>query len=679
MVGNRGGSSLTKILVTAALPYANAKLHVGHLRSTYIPADIYVRFLRLQGHQAIYVCATDEHGTPIAVVAEKEGSTPKEYVDLYHKLILEDLLSMGCSFDVFSRTTYLVHYELTQEFFTRLLKKGYIYEAELEQLFCPKCQRFLPDRYVEGVCPYCGSEWARGDSCETCGRYLKPTELLRPCCVVCNSTPAIKKTRHWFFKLSAFNSFLEKWIKPLPNNVKHYASQWLREGLKDWCITRDLEWGVPVPVKGVKNKVIYVWFDAPIGYISATELLSKNKKKPNLWIDYWRKPGSKIVHFIGKDIIYHHSIFWPAMLKAHGEYNLPYKVIAGEFLTLEGKKLSKSRGWVVELSDYLKTFEPDPLRYYLTVVSPLEKDIDFSWDEFAKRHNDELNDILGNFVHRALVFTYRYFNGQIPKPSTLDKKDRALLNAVKESHKEIANSIEQFNFHAALKQILELAAEGNRYLNDKEPWKTIKTNQKSAATTLYVADQLVKALAILTEPFLPYTAEKIWNNLNLKGIVHKKSWDEAIRPIPAGHKINKPKPIFTKIEPEIIREQKEALQRTLESASKPSASRVSIEEFSKMQMKIGTIVSVEPVSKSDKLIKMRIDLGDLGTKQAVAGIGPWYKPDELKGKQIAVLTNIKSTTIFDVESQVMILAAEDGKTVSILQPDKQVKPGSKIR
>lgn len=674
-----GGSSLTKLLVTAALPYANAKLHLGHLRSTYIPADIYVRYLRLKGHEAIYVCATDEHGTPIAVKAEKEGSTPKEYVDLYHKLILEDLLNVGCSFDIFSRTTYPVHYKLTQEFFKRLLSKGYIYEAEYEQLFCPKCNRFLPDRYVEGICPYCGAEGARGDACDLCGRYLKPIELKKPYCVVCGETPFIKKTRHWFFKLSTFQSFLEKWIKPLPNNVKNYASQWLKEGLKDWCITRDLEWGVPVPVKGAKGKAIYVWFDAPIGYISATEILSKKNRKPKLWINYWKSKGSKIIHFIGKDIIYHHAIFWPAMLKAHGEYNLPARVIAGEFLTLEGKKLSKSRGWVIEVSDYLRTFEPDSLRYYLTISSPLQKDIDFSWDEFAKRHNDELNDILGNFVHRALVFTDKYFNGRIPEPNALDNYDKEFLQAIKTYQKHIAKSIEQFDFHAALKQILELAAKGNKYFNDKAPWTTIKTNPKSAAATIYASDQLVKALAILIEPFLPYTAEKIWNNLNLPGTVHQQSWDQSIKKIPANHPINKPKPIFTKIEPEIIKEQKEALQRSLETATKPTPPTVSIEEFSKMRLKIGTIVNVESVHQSTKLIKLKIDLGEAGTKQAVAGIAPWYKPEELKGKQIAVLTNIKPTKIFDVESQVMILAAEDEKTVAILKPDKSVKPGSKIR
>lgn len=667
-----------KILVTAALPYANARLHLGHLRSTYIPADIYVRYLRLKGHEAIYVCASDEHGTPIVVRAEKEGVTPKEFVERYHELIYEDLKNVGCSFNIFSRTTNPAHYRLTQEFFERLLKKGFIYESEYEQLFCTKCKRFLPDRYVEGVCPYCKAEGARGDSCESCGRYLKPTELINPYCVVCGTTPRVERTRHWFFKLSAFQDFLEKWINRLPANVKHYASQWLKEGLKDWCITRDLRWGVPVPVKGAEGKIIYVWFDAPIGYITSTLVLSEKTGKPNLWREYWKKRESKIIHFIGKDIIYHHAIFWPAMLKAHGDYNLPDNVIAGEFLTLEGKKLSKSRGWVVEVSDYIKKFEPDSLRYYLTITAPLQRDIDFSWDEFAKRHNDELNDILGNFIHRALVFTYQNFDRKIPKPGKLDQIDQKTLDSINKTCKDAETNIEHFNFNSALKDIIELAAIGNKYLNDKQPWITIKTSKEKAATALYAADQIVKALATLLEPFLPYTADRIWSLLNLEGEVHKQQWSEALEKLQAGHKISKPKPLFTKIEADIVKAQKEELRRSLESATKKDPP-VSMDEFSKLDLRVGTIVDAGSVQNSTKLIKLKIDIGGGEVKQAVAGIRAWYEPSELKGKQVAVLTNIKPVKIFGVESQVMILASEDESTIAILKPDKPVKAGSKIR
>jgi methionyl-tRNA synthetase len=433
-------SILAKYLVTSAIPYANAPLHLGHLRSTYIPADIYVRYLRLCGHDAIYVCATDEHGTPITIRAEQEKSSPRKIVDRYHASILKDLLGMGCSFDIFSRTSTSVHRESTQDFFSRLLEKGYIYESQYEQLFCDSCKRFLPDRYVEGTCPYCGTKGARGDACDACGRYLKPTDLVDPYCALCEGRPVVKTSRHWFFKLSAFQKEVRDWVSKnpnLPENVKNYALNWIDEGLRDWCITRDLSWGVPVPVTDVKDKVIYVWFDAPIGYISSTKIWASKSDDPEKWCSYWQDEEGKIVHFIGKDIIYHHSIFWPAMLTGVGGYNLPFAIVAGEYLTLEGRKMSKSRGWVVGISDYLEDFEPDSLRYYFIASSPLSKDADFSWDEFARRHNNELADILGNFIHRALVFTYRDFQGKVPDPGEFDQYDQKVLNKISETQHEM--------------------------------------------------------------------------------------------------------------------------------------------------------------------------------------------------------------------------------------------------
>ncbi|MFQ6077343.1 MAG: methionine--tRNA ligase, partial [Candidatus Bathyarchaeia archaeon] len=465
-----------KVLITAALPYANAKLHIGHLRSTYIPSDIYARYMRLKGRDVVYVCATDEHGTPIAVMAEREGTTPKEVVDKYHTSIQNDLRRMGCSFDIFGRTTLPIHYELTQEFFQRLLERGYIYKSEYEQLYCPSCQRFLPDRYVEGTCPYCGTEGARGDSCEACGRYLKPIELIDPYCITCKTAPETRTTTHWFFQLSAFQSFIKDWIvsnEELPANVRNYAIQWLREGLRDWCITRDLDWGVPVPLKEAGEKVIYVWFDAPIGYISSTIEWAKPSQKPEAWKEYWQGEDCEIVHFIGKDIIYHHSIFWPAMLKAHGDYGLPTAVIAGEYLTLVGRKMSKSRGWVVGVEKYLASFEPDPLRYYLTAVAPLHRDADFSWEEYARKNNDELADILGNFIHRSLSFTHRYFDRRVPRPGDMDEDDKEVLEAIEEVHHTVGEAIEGYELHTAMRTILHLASHGNRYLNKKQPWKTL--------------------------------------------------------------------------------------------------------------------------------------------------------------------------------------------------------------
>jgi len=670
-----------KIIVTAALPYANGKLHLGHLRSTYIPADIYARYLRLRGCDVLYVCATDEHGTPISVRAETEGVSPKQVVDKYHRLIRRDLEKVGCSFDIFSRTTLPAHYKLTQEFFKRLLKKNYIYEKDYEQLFCPKCKRFLPDRYVEGSCPHCGYEEARGDSCDGCGRYLKPTELIKPHCIICGSTPSIRRTKHWFFKLGVFQDFLEEWLersKELPANVKNYALGWLREGLKDWCITRDLEWGVPVPVKGAEGKVVYVWFDAPIGYVSSTMEWAKSVGKTESWREYWQREGSEIVHFIGKDIIYHHSLFWPAMLRAHGDYNLPNNIVAGEYLTLEGKKISKSRGWVIEVEEHLKSFEPDPLRYYLTATAPLDKDADFSWQEYAKRNNDELADIIGNFVHRSLIFVHQHFNGQIPEPTELDEDDRKILEAIKESHREVKEHLDHCEFHAAIKCVIELAALGNRYLSEKEPWKTLRAKPKRVGTILYVTSQIVKALAILLEPFLPFTAERIWAQLDLQGSVHQQRWEEAVKELPAKHKISKPKPLFTKMEPENVELQKKILHESLGKTSNSTLT-VSMEEFSKLDLRVGKILDVEKVPGAEKLLKLTIDIGGGKKRQSVAGIAPYYTIDQLKGKQVAAVTNLKPRKVFGIESQVMILAVVDNGEAVLLQPERAVRTGSRIK
>ena len=541
---------IENIIVTAALPYANDKLHLGHLRSTYIPADVYVRYLRLNDRNVIYVCATDEHGTPITIRAENESISPKEIVDKYHKAIYEDLKQMGCSLDKFGRTTSQTHYTQTQEFFKRLLQKGYIYKANYKQQYCLKCNRFLPDRYIQGTCPRCGGEKARGDACEVCGTYLKPSELKDPYCVSCGTKPEIRETTHWFFKISVFQTFLKKWINENDEsspNVKNYVSQWLKGDLNDWCITRDLSWGVPVPLEGVDKKVIYVWFDAPIGYISSTMDWAESSGDKEKWKSFWKEDEGRIIHFIGKDIIYHHSIFWPALLKAHGGYNLPHKIIAGEYLTLERKKMSKSRGWVINVDDYLKKYDPDPLRYYLIVVSPLSKDADFSWDEYNRRNNDELADILGNFIHRTLIFTFNFFDKKIPKPGKIMENDKEILQAIIKTKKEVGKLIESCEFHHALRKIIELAAIGNKYLNSKEPWKTIKTDPENAATTLYFADQIVKSIAILLEPFLPFSAEKIWAFLNLPDSVHNQKWKNLEKMVPSNQTINFPTPLFKKI------------------------------------------------------------------------------------------------------------------------------------
>ncbi|MBL7118941.1 methionine--tRNA ligase [Candidatus Bathyarchaeota archaeon] len=672
-------SDLTKYLVTAALPYANAPLHLGHLRSTYIPADIYTRYLRLHGHDVVYVCATDEHGTPIAVRAEQEKTSPKKIVDRYHKSIHQDLLGVGCSLDIFSRTSTPVHRKTTQEFFSKLLEKGYIYDSQYKQLFCSKCKRFLPDRYVEGTCPHCGAEGARGDACDACGRYLKPTDLTEPYCLLCKGKPVVKTSRHWFFKLSAFHQEIREWITNNPNltnNVKKYALQWIDEGLKDWCITRDLSWGVPVPIADVENKIIYVWFDAPIGYLSSTKIWASKSDDPEKWRTYWQEKDSKIVHFIGKDIIYHHSIFWPAMLWGVEDYNLPSAIVAGEYLTLEGRKMSKSRGWVVDVSNYLKDFEPDSLRYYLIAASPLSKDADFSWDEFARRHNNELADILGNFVHRALVFAHNNFQGRIPDHGEFDQYDQEVLNSLSETQQEVAEAIEHFNFHQALRTIMELASTGNKYFNDKSPWLSIKENPQTAKTTVYIANQIVKALSILLEPFLPFTAEKIWNTLGLKGSVHNQNWGDIASPLQPGQQIKRPIPLFNKIETERIEAKKQQLPGLGVEEQK---SEITAEEFARLDLRIGKILEAKAVPSSNELLHLTIDLGDGIPRNSISGLLPHYTPETLKGKSVAVLVNIKQTEILGVTSEVMLLAVIDGKKLGLLVPDHPARPGSPIK
>jgi methionyl-tRNA synthetase len=663
------------IVVTSALMYSNDRPHFGHLRSTYLPPDIYVRYMRRAGRDIIFICATDEHGTPIALRAEHEKVSPKEIADRYYPLIKDDLIRMGCSFDFFSRTTEKIHYEMTQYFFNKLLKRGYIYEQELEQLKCPKCIKYLPDRYVEGICPHCGFEGARGDSCDSCGRYLRPIDLKKPKCAICGTTPVPSTTKHWFFKLTAFQDKLKKWLemsKMTPANVKNYALGWINEGLKDWDITRDMQWGVPLPIKGTEGKVIYVWFDAPIGYISATKAFFQYKGEPEGWKRYWQENG-KVIHFIGKDIIYHHAIFWPALLMGTGEYRPPYAVIAGEFLTLENKKMSKSRGWFIGIDDYLKNFEPDPMRYYLTSVAPLERDADFSVNEFIKRYNDELADVLGNFIHRTLTFIERFFSSAVPD-AKLAEEDRKMLAMIKKAQKEVALALEIFKFRDALMVVMALAHEGNKYLNDAAPWASMKTDPNKAAATLYTSTQLVKALGSLLSPFMPLTAERIWQMLGIEQSVHKAPWKACEEPLKAGHKIGKPLPLFKKIQQADVSKVKSDL-----IPFKDVGSRITIDDFKKLKIAIGEVIKAEQVKGSRDLLHLEVDLGEFGVKSCVAGIAKYYLPEELLKKRIVVLTNIEPTTLFGLRSEVMLLAAEGEEKVSLLVPDRGMPPGSDVR
>lgn len=660
---------MNKVFITCALPYANGPTHLGHLRSTYIPADVYARYNRMKGRDVLFVCATDEHGTPIAVKAEKEGKPPKEVAGRYYQMIKEDLEACNISLDNFSRTTDPLHYQISQNFFLELYKKGFIYEKTIQQPYCDECNRFLPDRYVEGICPFCNGEGARGDHCEVCGRHLDPIQLQDPQCLICQSTPEIRESTQYFFTLSKFQEDLKVWVEnnnELPPNVKNYALQWLREGLKDWILTRDMEWGIPVPLEDAKGKIIYVWGEAFLGYISsAAQWAHQNNQS---WKEYW---NDKAIHFIGKDIIYHHSIFWPALLMAYG-CKLPYTIIAGEYLSLEGSKMSTSKNWVIWTSDFLKTFESDILRYYLLVNAPLTRDTDFSWDDFQRRVNDELADVLGNFLHRTFTFTHRFFEGEVPEPSTMDDYDQEMMENITNSPDMVAKHIESFKFREGLVEIIKLAKLGNKYFNNKEPWKTVKSDPESASTCLYICNQLCKTLAVTLKPYLPVKSVEIIKILKLES--EEMNWDLSKIPVPAGHKISPAKPIFSKIEDEVIKKQKETLYKNLEEIDSMKEI-ISIEDFAKLEFRVGKVIGAEKVKGADSLLKLMVDIKDKKL-QVVAGLAKKYPPEDILNKKVIVLANLKPAKLFGIKSEGMILATED--SLSVLSADDAVV-GEKIK
>ncbi len=646
---------MSKVFITSALPYANGPCHLGHLRSTYIPADIYARYNRMKGHDVLFVCATDEHGTPIAVRSEQERKSPKEVAGRYYEMIKSDLDSCNISFDNFSRTTDPKHYEISQNFFLKLYENGYIYEKIIKQPYCQKCARFLPDRYVEGTCPYCNGEGARGDHCETCGRHLEPTQLIEPQCLICSGTPEIRESKQYFFKLSHFQDELGNWIKSnnqLLPNVKNYALQWLKEGLKDWILTRDMEWGIPVPLEDAEGKIIYVWGEAFLGYISSAAQWSERTKKP--WEDYW---NDKAVHFIGKDIIYHHSIFWPALLMAYG-CKLPYTVIAGEYLSLEGRKMSTSKNWVIWASDFLETFDSDTLRYYLVVNAPLSRDTDFSWEDFQRRVNDELADVLGNFLHRTFTFTTRFFDGKIPEPSNFDEYDKEFKEKIEKLPELVSDYIENYKFREGLVEIIKLAKMGNKYFNDKEPWKTIKTNPEVAVNCLYLANQLAKTMAITLIPYMPVKTMEILQTMNLDSNIENMKWDDAAKFIPAGHEIAEAKPIFSKVEDDVISKEKEELYKNLKDVE-TMKEEITIDDFASMDLRVGMIISAENIKKSDNLLKLMVDIGNKKIIQVVAGVAKKYSPEEVLDKTVIVLVNLPPTKLFGIKSEGMLLATDD--------------------
>lgn len=680
-----------KILVTSALPYANGPIHLGHLAGAYLPADIFVRYHRLKGNDVLYICGSDEHGVPIMLRARSEGVSPQKIVDRYHKINKKSFEDFGISFDYYGRTSSPVHHQTSQEFFRNLADQDEFVVKKEKQLFDPEAGIFLADRFVRGTCPVCEYEDAYGDQCEKCGSSLSPKELKNPRSAITNAQPVLRETLHWYLPLAAYQKELEEWIAGHSNwkqNVLGQIHSWFNDGLEDRAVTRDLPWGVEVPADVARKygadahgKVLYVWFDAPIGYISATKEWALNKGAPDKWKDYWQSDDTRLVHFIGKDNIVFHCIIFPAMLKRHGKYVLPDNVPANEFLNLEGRKLSTSRNYAVWLDDYLKNFEPDALRYVLASILPETKDSDFSWKDFQARHNNELADILGNFVNRTFTFVHKYFDGQLPEASDLRELDRQLRDRLAEAPQRLGRLIDRFQLRAYVRELMDLARFANKYFNDKEPWKTRKTDQKACATTLNLCLQTVYHLSVLAEPVLPFTARKLWHMLALD---HSHRWDEfASKPLPAGHRLNKADILFRKIEDEAINAEIQKLEQALDGsqpapAEEDGPEQIDIEYFSKVDLRIAEVVAAERLKKSDHLLKVKIKMGT-ESRQIIAGIAEHYRPEELIGKKIVVVANLKPAKLRGEISEGMLLAGSDGATLRLLTIDDTIPSGSKVR
>lgn len=672
-----------RTLVTAALPYANGGVHIGHLAGVYVPADIYVRYLRLRGRDVLFICGSDEHGVPITIRAKKEGVTPQDVCDRYHKLIKESFEKFGISFSIYSRTTSDVHAKTATEFFEKLYEKGEFIEQESEQYFDEEAKTFLADRYIKGECPHCGNPDAYGDQCEKCGKDLSPTELINPHSTISGSKPVLRTTKHWYLPLDKAQPWLEKWIladhSNWRSNVVGQCKSWFDMGLKPRAVTRDLDWGIPVPVEGAEGKVMYVWFDAPIGYISNTrELL------PNDWEKWWKSQDTRLVHFIGKDNIVFHCIVFPAMLKAEGSYILPDNVPANEFLNLEDDKISTSRNWAVWLHEYVEEFpgKQDVLRYVLTANAPETKDNNFTWKDFQARNNNELVAVYGNFVNRALVLTQKYFGGKVPPCGELTEQDKEIIAEFRDVKAKVEELLEKFRFRDAQKEAMNLARIGNKYLADSEPWKVFKTDPKRVETILNLSLQLVANLAIAFEPFLPFSSEKLRNMINMPDL----KWDNLGQTdlLAAGHELNKPELLFEKIEDEVVEAQIKKLEETKKAneaanyKAAPIRADVDIEEFSKMDLRVGTVLECEKVPKADKLLRFLIDDG-LEKRQILSGIAKYYKPEELLGKQVVFIANLPARKLRGLDSQGMILSAvnNDG-SLSVITVDRPVKPGSEV-
>ncbi len=670
-----------RYLITSALPYANGPLHLGHLAGVYVPSDIYVRYLRQRDRDVISICGSDEHGVPITLKARKEGTSPQAVVDRYHSMNKKAFEDFGISFDIYSRTSNKVHHETASEIFKTLYDKGVFIEKTSDQYYDEEASTFLADRYITGTCPHCGNPCAYGDQCEQCGTSLSPTDLTNPISTISGSKPVLRETRHWFLPLDQYEPWLKQWIleghKEWKANVYGQCKSWLDQGLHPRAVSRDLDWGVPVPVEGADGKVLYVWFDAPIGYISATKELTPQ------WEKYWKDEETRLIHFIGKDNIVFHCIVFPTILKAEGSYILPENVPANEFLNLENDKISTSRNWAVWLHEYLEDFpgKQDVLRYVLCANAPENKDNDFTWKDFQNRNNNELVAILGNFVNRTLVLTHKYFDGQVPEITGLTDSDQAVLGKIKTIADNVERSLEVFRFREAIKTAMDLARLGNKYLADTEPWKLIKTDVDRVKTILNVSLQITANLTLLMDPFLPFSMKTLRDFLQFD----QTSWDLIASPdlLEAGHVLGKTSLLFEKIEDEQIDAQLDKLMRTKEENEAPAKmapqkEEITFDDFTQMDLRTGTILEAEKVPKTKKLIKMQVDLG-FEIRTIVSGIAEYYQPEVLPGKKVCVLANLAPRKIKGIESQGMILLSENpGGTLHFVEPAAEAINGSEI-
>ena len=671
--------------ITAALPYTNGPIHIGHLAGVYVPADIFARYQRLKNNDVAFICGSDEHGVAISIKAKKEGTTPQAIIDKYHAIIKQSFADFGISFDNYSRTSAPIHHQTASDFFKKLYEQGDFIEEISEQLYDEEAHQFLADRFVIGTCPKCGNPEAYGDQCERCGSSLNATDLIDPKSSITGSKPTLKATKHWFLPLNRYQEFLEKWIleghkadwKP---NVYGQVKSWLDDELKPRAVTRDLDWGIPVPVEGAEGKVLYVWFDAPIGYISSTKEWAEREGKD--WRPYWQDSDTQLVHFIGKDNIVFHCIIFPAMLKAEGSFILPTNVPANEFLNLEGNKLSTSKNWAVWLHEYLQDFpnQQDVLRYVLTANAPETKDNDFTWKDFQARNNNELVAIFGNFINRVAVLTQKYYEGVVPQADTYNNVDTETLRQITELTEKIEQSLERYRFREAQQELMNMARLGNKYLADEEPWKLIKTDPKRVKTVMYIALQIATALAVASEPFLPFTSEKLKRMLQLGSITWENLKTNATELLKTGHRIGVAELLFEKIEDTAIEKQLQRLENTklankqeaqanTEVTVAPQKELISYDDFAKMDIRIGTILEAEKIPKADKLLVLKVDTG-IDKRTIVSGIAQSFAPEEIIGKKVTVLVNLAPRKLRGVESQGMILMVENSEgKYTFINPD----------